>query len=65
MSGSSGGSRRQMAARGVVENTPVAGHHRGIRHPRRGDDQPVGRVAMKRLGQRARLDCDLRQQRLD
>ena len=43
----SGGNRRQVPACGVVENTPVAGHQYGIRHPRRGDDQPVSRVAMK------------------
>jgi hypothetical protein len=43
----SGGDRRQVPASGVVENALVAGHQCGIRHPRRGDDQPVSRVTMK------------------
>ena len=43
----SGGNRRQVPAGGVVENVLVAGHQYGIRHSRRGDDQPVSWVAMK------------------
>jgi hypothetical protein len=43
----SSGNRRQVPACGIVENALVEGHQCGIRHPRRGDDQPVSRVAMK------------------
>jgi len=55
----SGGDRRQVPATSVFENTPVAGHQCGIRHPRRGDDQPVSRVTMKYVWESVAFDRDL------
>jgi hypothetical protein len=55
----------QMVMCGVVADPLAAGVEGGIRDPPRRDDQPIGRVPMKSFGEGARLDRDLREQRLD